>query len=147
VEIKREKLVNDVVAVSRLKDVLVYTLTSAVFSFMSIAFQFGLSIAIIAAILFTTYILYVLIKEKRFGWLITFFIIVVLPVIITYLVSRGSPFSVMSIILIPFSLFYLYCFLLRYALDDWIEECEGKIELEEEKANESKKVKKTEAAN
>jgi hypothetical protein len=32
-------------------------------------------------------------------------------------------------------------------LDDWIEECEGKIELEEEKANESKKVKKTEAAN
>jgi len=47
-EIKREKLVNDVVAVSRLKDVLNYTLTSAVFSFMSIAFQFGLTIAIIA---------------------------------------------------------------------------------------------------
>jgi hypothetical protein len=146
VEIKREKLVNDVVAVSRLKDVLIYTLTSAVFSFMSIAFHFGLTIAIIAAILFTTYILYVLIKEKRFGWLITFFIMVVLPVIITYLVSRESLFSVMAIILIPFSLFYLYCFLLRYALDYWIEECEGKIELEEEKENEAKKVKKTEAA-
>jgi len=147
VKIKREKLVSDIVTVSRLKDVLVYTLTSAVFSFMSIAFQFGITIAIIVAALFTTYILYVLIKEKRFGWLITFFIMVVLPVIITYLVSRGSSFSVMAIILIPFSLFYLYCFLLRYAMDDWIEEYEGKIELEEEKENEAKKVKKAEAAN
>ena len=114
---------------------------------MSIAFHFGLTIAIIVATLFTTYILYVLIKEKRFGWLITFFIMVVLPLIIIYLVSRGSSFSVMAIILIPFSLFYFYCFLLRYALDDWIEECEGKIELEEEKENEAKKVKKTEAVN
>jgi hypothetical protein len=146
-ELKREKLVNDVVAVSRLRNVLNYTLTSAVFSFMSIAFHFGLTIAIIVATLFTTYILYVLIKEKRFGWLITIFIMVVLPVIITYFVSKGSLFSVMAIILIPFSLFYLYCFLLRYALDDWIEECEGKIELEEEKENEAKKVKKTEAVN
>ena len=114
---------------------------------MSIAFHFGLTIAIIVATLFTTYILYVLIKEKRFGWLITFFIMVVLPLIIIYLVSRGSSFSVMAIILIPFSLFYFYCFLLRYSLDDWIEECEGKIELEEEKENETKKTKKTEAVN
>jgi predicted neutral ceramidase superfamily lipid hydrolase len=114
---------------------------------MSIAFHFGLTIAIIVATLFTTYILYVLIKEKRFGWLITIFIMVVLPVIITYFVSKGSLFSVMAIILIPFSLFYLYCFLLRYALDDWIEECEGKIELEEEKENESKKIKKADAVN
>lgn len=146
-ELKREKLVNDVVAVSRLKDVVNYTLTSALFSYMSIAFQFGNTIAIIAAALFITYILYVLIKEKRFGWLTAFFIMVVLPVIITYLISRGSSFSVMAIILIPFSLFYFYCFLLRYALDDWVEEYEGKIELEEQKENESKKVKKTEAAN
>jgi len=45
---------------------------------MSIVFQFGLIVVIIAAALFTAYILYVLIKEKRFGWLSTFFIMVVL---------------------------------------------------------------------
>jgi hypothetical protein len=86
-----------------------------------------LYLAIIAAILFAPFMLYVLFKEKRYGWIIFFIIIVLLPLLIDVLFFYHT--NVYLILLfIPLALFYFYCFLLRITIRDWMQEKNAKNE-------------------
>ncbi len=80
-----------------------------------------LGLVIGAAVLFTPYIIYVLIKEYHIGWTITFFVMNVLPYPIVYFIMKDS------ILLVPWLLtltilFYLYCFLIKFSVDEWLKE-------------------------
>jgi hypothetical protein len=73
---------------------------------------------ILAAILFTPFMLKVLFEERRFGWIIYFIIIVLIPVIAIYFFNFGLSYKP-AFQLIPLGTFYFYCFTLRLAIKDW----------------------------
>ncbi|MBV6420775.1 MAG: hypothetical protein DAHOPDDO_02032 [Ignavibacteriaceae bacterium] len=80
------KFINDIVEVRRLRAILFFELsTSAAFIIQSF-WPINLYIIIGAATLFTPYLLYVLIKERKYGWIIMFFLLVLLPYPVLYLI-------------------------------------------------------------
>lgn len=72
-----------------------------------------------AAILFSPYILYVLILENKIGWIITFFSMTLFPLLFIYIFFRTALFYD-ALILIPLLLFYLYCYLIKFEVDKWL---------------------------
>ncbi|MBU0473253.1 MAG: hypothetical protein KKF62_03740 [Bacteroidetes bacterium] len=86
-------------------------------------FYFMLLIVIIfAAIVFTPFMLYVLYKEEKKGWIISFSIIVLLPLIP---ISLFYP----DLLLIGLAPFYLFCFLLRMEVKGWLTEMRARNDL------------------
>ena len=75
---------------------------------------------VMAAVIFTPFMLKVFFEEKRYGWIVACLIIFLLPLIITFILFRDSEyFKVLR--LIPFAFYYFYCFLLKLTLDDWMD--------------------------
>ena len=96
----------------------------------------------LAAILFTPYIFYILSKEKKFGWIILFFVMIIIPEVLGYLIFKDT-LAFEAALLIPLAFFYFYCYLIKYEVDKWIgeynwhqERLQQKIEKEERIKNE-----------
>lgn len=87
-------------------------------SWFSLLFLF---IAALVALIFAPYMLHVLYKENQKGWIIFFGVIVIIPLIVFIVISFIDPF-LKPAILLTIGLFYLYCFLLRFEVNDWIKE-------------------------
>lgn len=95
-----------------------------------------------AAVLFTPYIFYVLIKERKFGWIIIFFLMIIIPLLAAHILFIDALFHD-AIILIPLLSFYLYCYLIKYEVDRWLSEYYSHQELlkqREEKENRPNKL-------
>ena len=103
---------------------------------------YPLSFILGAAVLFTPFLFYVLIKEKHWAWIITFLIIVVFPCLLVFGISFGKIFSIqwMIALMVPFC---IYFYLLKHTVGEWIEEYEGQ-ELRKERKRESERLKKQE---
>jgi hypothetical protein len=98
-----------------------YELSTSLLFFSSLFAGIFLILALIAAILFTPYMLYMLYKEKKNGWIIFYFLLVALPLIVIFIISLTVDF-IAPLLLIPLGLFYFYCFLLRFEVNSWIRE-------------------------
>ena len=109
-------------------------------------FFYPMCLIIGAAVLATPSILYVLIKEKRRAWIITFLVMVVLPWFFTYSISFGDIFIVRWMIVLT-APFYLYCYLLKRTIGEWIEEYEGQEARKERKREEARLRKEEERWN
>lgn len=130
--VNNRRLIKNVDAVQRFRDILFYQIRisiSAIFLYYPITFlltmltidPFKLLLWLIAAaaILFTPYIFYVLIKERKFGWIITFFVMTIIPFLLVHFLFIDALFHD-AIILIPLAFFYFYCFLIKYDVDRWL---------------------------
>jgi len=104
--------------VRRLQQWLDYELSTLLLMLLSWFWNIALILMIIAAILFTPFMVKVLFEERRFGWIIFFFLLVLLPASCSLLFDIGSSYKFI-IELIPLALFYFYCFVLRIAIKDW----------------------------
>jgi VIT1/CCC1 family predicted Fe2+/Mn2+ transporter len=104
--------------------------------FYPLSFIFG------AAVLFTPFLFYVLIKEKRWAWIITFLVMVAFPSLLVFAISFGKIFSIrwMIALMVPFC---LYSYLLKHTVGEWIEEYDAHKGREEQK-RESARLKKQE---
>ncbi len=71
------------------------------------------------AIIFAPYVLYVLFRNHKYGWLVFFAVLVGIPTGLAFL-STGNFVLDTGLHFLPLLTFYLYCFLLRLAVDDWI---------------------------
>jgi|GEM_PF-771171 len=89
-----------------------------------------LIIIIIAAVIFTPFLLKVLFEEKRTGWIIAFFIMAILPVVTValFFLFKVNLGLVPFLAFVPLGGFYLFCFLLKISIDDWISEKRAYIE-------------------
>ena len=93
----------------------------------------------LAAILFTPYLIFVLYKEEKYGWITTFIAIVLIPVL--GLLVFAFQYNVLA--LLPF---YFYCYLLRFEAKNWLKEKRSRNELvlqkirKENKSNEFEDV-------
>jgi hypothetical protein len=110
----------------RLRHLLNYELsTSALFILWFLGTFIILPMAV-SAIVFTTYMLRVLFSEKRVGWIIFFFILIIIPLAVTiFFLSNYSYQVYLFYIILIF--FYFYCFVLKFVVPDWIEE-RGRID-------------------
>jgi hypothetical protein len=107
-------------------------------------FFYPLCLIVGAAVLATPFIFYVLIKEKRRAWIITFLVMVVLPWLFTYSISFGDIIIVRWMIVLS-TPFYLYCYLLKHTISEWIEEYEGQELRKERIREEARRMKEEES--
>ena len=94
----------------------------------------------LAAILFTPYIFYVLSKEKKFGWIILFFIMIIIPEVLGYLIFKDT-LAFEAALLIPLAFFYFYCYLIKYEVDKWIGEYNWHQERLQQKKEREERIK------
>lgn len=104
--------------VMRLQQWLDYELSTGLLILLTWVWGPILLLLIIAAILFTPFMLKVLFEERRFGWIIYFTLIVLVPLIFSFLFNTGSTYRAVFQF-IPLGTFYFYCFTLRLAIKSW----------------------------
>ena len=71
------------------------------------------------AIGFSVFILRTLNQLKKKGWMITFAVLIGIPFLVC-LVPDESGLAVNALWFIPLVLFYFYCWILRYAVTEWL---------------------------
>lgn len=115
---------NNLTRLSKYLNYQISTVGLFVLSFLSLGFIF---LVTIAAIIFTPFMLYVLYKEKKNGWIIFFVILVVIPFILSTILHFTVTF-IFPWYLIVLVLFYFYCFLLRMEVNNWMRERRLKLQ-------------------
>ncbi|MCX8107054.1 MAG: hypothetical protein N3D80_14395 [Ignavibacterium album] len=108
------------------------------FIMYSVNNQTSIIIVVIIAIakLAIPFIIYVLYKEKKYGWIVSLILLIILPSSIIYWLIRDSVFS-RYFLIIPFLLFYFFCVLLKFTVREWLTEAEVRLELENQKITSS----------
>ncbi len=101
--------------VDKLRTWLGYELSTMLLFLLSSFWALALILTAIAAVLFTPFMLKILIEERRFGWIIFFLIIVGTPLLLLMFVDSYA-FVLQYAAL---GMFYFYCFILRFAIRDW----------------------------
>lgn len=107
-----------------------YELSASLLFFFSFVVWIFIFIAILVAGVFIPYMIYVLLKEGRHGWII-FFNVMILTPLLTSILFLPSYFSIFM--LISVALFYCYCFFLRMAVGEWIRERNWRMQLMEQR--------------
>ena len=82
---------------------------------------FTLIVVSILAIVFAPFMIYVLYKTGKKGWLIFFTIMIILPPV-SFVIFAGFNFYLMVLLYVELGLFYFYCVILRFVVNDWVEE-------------------------
>ncbi|NOX67485.1 MAG: hypothetical protein GXO85_17195 [Chlorobi bacterium] len=120
-EIQNPRLEN-IERLEKLYKYLNYEISSSILFVAGWFFALFIPILFLAAIIFTPFMLYVLYKESKNGWVISFVLLIIIPAILTAIF-----YPVLSMFgLIPF---YFYCFLLRMEARNWLEEKRAKNEM------------------
>jgi Ca2+/Na+ antiporter len=112
---------------SRLNKILKYKLSDGILFLLSILNSVFIFLLVIAAIIFAPYMLFVLFKEKRFGWITFFLLLVILPMILLLLFFRHVD-NFIFLFLIPLAFYYFYYFLLKMTVAEWVEEKSWKLQ-------------------
>lgn len=136
----KSKFVNDIVELRRFREILFFELSTSVAFVLFSFYPINLYIIIIAAILFTPYMLYVLFKERKYGWIVMFFLVVVLPYPILYLII-GDYILLSGWMLLPIIPFYFYCFIIKFSVEDWLREYSWEQKLIEQRKEWEEKKK------
>lgn len=127
-----KKIISHIESVEKFAFILNFELGTSVLMFLQGNVWIALPLVIIAALLFTPYMLYILFREGRFGWIAVFFIIVILPFILFYYFGKDS-YAFEGLLLIPLIFFYFYCLVVRLSVNGWIKAYNWHIYYEEQK--------------
>ena len=103
-----------------------------IFSFFWIPYVAGL-VMFLAVIGGSYFMLKTFYTDKRYGWLAAYSILVVLPFLLGQIISSYGIISVI-ISLLPLLAFFLLSMLLKYTINDWMEEAHFKALRLKEKA-------------
>ncbi len=112
---------------TRLSKYLNYEIAGSVLFLFSFFAGFLIFFLIVAALVFTPFMLYELYKENKNGWIVFFFILIVVPFILSIIFHLTVSF-VFPWYLIVLALFYFYCFLLRIEVNNWMRERRSKLQ-------------------
>ena len=93
----------------------------------SFFYNFAFHVFVIGASLFTPYLIFVLVREKRFGWILFFLILVVIPGGGSYWFFSGTENGTIAAggMLaggIPMALYLFYCYFLKLSLPGMLDE-------------------------
>lgn len=79
---------------------------------------YTLSVASVAALAIIPLLIYTLLEEKRYGWLISFLIFIAVPPFVVYLILDNAIRTYITS-MICLGSFYFYCCFLRLAIPEW----------------------------
>ncbi len=96
-----------------------YELSASVLLFLSWMWVILLAIVILAVVALAPFMIKVLYEEKKYKWITSFFILIILPAVVIILVNADFLIKV-SLLNIPLVIFFLYCFALKFAVKGWI---------------------------
>jgi hypothetical protein len=114
-----------------------YELSSSVLLFLSYAWEITLVLSIIAATLFTPYMLYIFYRLRKIAWIISFVIVVIIPFIIFTIIGLKVGYLA-AFVLIPLGFFYFYCFILKFSVSDQLKEISTRGEFKKKRDEEEK---------
>jgi len=153
--VAKSKIINDINNVERLRKLVVvgYTLpTSAYIIFILLSYLLGyakisnpiipvlLFFIVSPQVIFTPYFFYVLFKEKRFGWLTLFIVLVILPATTAFIIFGVKLFMMIWMFVFVFP-FFLFCFLIKFSVEEWIREYNWEQQLIEQRKEWEEKKK------
>ena len=94
---------------------------SALFIFAGVYYDMVtiLIAVLLIAVGISAYILRTLIRMGKKGWVITYAILIGTPFLL-FLVPDDAGMAVYALLFIPLILFYAYCWILRYAISEWL---------------------------
>tara|TARA_R100001143_G_C3355635_1_gene132144 strand:+ start:2161 stop:2553 length:393 start_codon:yes stop_codon:yes gene_type:complete len=111
----------------KLKKWLELELSGSILLFLSYAFGITIFLAILVAVLFLPLLFKVLIKERRYGWILFFVIFVIGSGVLSYYFFGQAtwldPFTNnATAVLVSLGFFYFYCATLRLVIPEWYHE-------------------------
>lgn len=118
---KELNLIPDEALLMSLKKYLNYEISTFLlfaFSFFSIIFVF---LMVAAAITFIPYVMYVLYRNDKRGWILTLVLLIILPTILLIIFMQQT-YTLFILLLIELAVFYFYCFTLRLVVNEWVQE-------------------------
>ena len=95
------------------------------------------------AVILLPYILFILIKENRKGWISFLIVLVFFPALFLFMIFQYSMFYNMAA-LFPIFLYTLFCYLLKSQISEWLNEYYGhqnRLEQKRLKEDEAEKLK------
>ncbi len=104
--------------VGRLQTWLDYELSGIALLLASYFYFFTLYLAIIAALVFILLLLKVLFEEKRYGWLLSFFLFIAVPPLAVYLLLDNTIWAWVASF-VSLGSFYTYCAILKLIIPNW----------------------------
>lgn len=122
-----------------LRKILNYELLTVSFYLIYFISAIVLYASIIAAIVFTPFLIYVLIRTKKISWLVSFSAITLLPILIILIVNASSMYTY-TFLLFQLGIFYLYCFVLRFSVNDWTQEISSQHALNKQREDAKKNL-------
>jgi len=124
---------------TKLDKYLNYGLSSSILFVLTYLWDLTLVLAIPAATIFTVYMVYVFIKEKKIAWITWFIVTVITPFIFCIIVGLKTGY-LGALLLIPLGFFYFYCFMLKFSIKDRLSEVIAKEELQLNREEEWKEL-------
>jgi fatty acid desaturase len=109
----------------KLKVYLNYQLSSSLLYLLSFVYGITIFVTAAAAVIFTPFLIYTLYKNKKFFWLLIFVTAIIIPPPALFISGIGTAYFIL-LLFIQLGLFYFYCFILRFVVNDWIEEIQWK---------------------
>jgi hypothetical protein len=122
----------------QLKKYLNYHVSASLLYFLSFFTLIALFIASLSALIFAIYLYYVLLKVKKYGWITFFTAVIIIPSIVSFFLIDKSEYT-FTFLMIELGVFYFFCFIFRFVVNDWCEEISWKMLRNEEKKEEEKK--------
>ncbi|NBC27607.1 MAG: hypothetical protein GVY08_12155 [Bacteroidetes bacterium] len=95
-----------------------YDLSATVLFFISFLFIASLYVLAGFIILFLPLLIGTLIKEERYGWLVSLCIFIFMPAIVIYIYFRSTTWYFI-LQFVPAAFFLFYCYLLKHTIDRW----------------------------
>jgi len=114
-----------------------YELSTSLLCFLSYNWSITLFLAIIASTIFAPFMLYIFYRIRKFSWIISFLIVVVVPIIICLILGLKLGY-LSAFILIPLGFFYLYCFIIKLMINDQLKEMASREELKRKRSEKQK---------
>jgi hypothetical protein len=107
---------------------------SGILIFSVILFQLAIALTALSLVAagFSVYILRSLIELGKKGWVIAYAIVIGIPIFLALILSESDIIGI-AIWFFPLVMFYIYCWLLRYSITDWLSDLgdEKAFELDE----------------
>jgi hypothetical protein len=88
--------------------------------FGAVPFIYWYALLILAALIFAPYMIRTLIRTEKWNWVVVFAVMVIVPCFLL-LIPSESPVLTLVFQLFPLLMFYIYCGLLRWAVDSWLD--------------------------
>lgn len=81
----------------------------------------------IVSVVFSVYMIYVLYKNRKYGWITSFIIMVLLPLLAGMLFTSATIAFILA--KVSMGAFFLYCFVLKSSTRDWVADENARMEL------------------